>query len=1125
MSLSNCFLTQYQSRIVIFIALILAACGGESSSSDTSTSDVDIQDLSEPTYPETTLLSLSLDDFDGDEEDITVQLLSDSSNLVESISGSSIVLKQENLLDLDADGQLDSPAEIELSIESEGYLKQRVRLLVSDFGENVQTLELLKLDPETLSQQGVDLQQVDIDLSLASPDQNGYITLTNDSGEEQSAQIKLLSDLSFLTDSGERVAGDNLKVTLLTYTANSAYLPISYRETLGNIEEYNTSLLLDKVSVPGTVAEGDTPMFNLVSMIDLSLLLDDQSVSRFSAGSPIEITMPVPVDIINPTTGLPIDNGDVIPLWSRSSGSSQWNFERMVSVERGELEGLQARFTTDHLTQFNLAFIDVTDTCSGHIYVKDVDGNPFSQQALVTMSSERFFNKDNYLGSSDGRISYFKVPDSPTTLTIQNEDNTLAIQSDLTTVTYTVDEPNHQFSTLTEIDLCRSSGQTITVYNSDIQPTISVTEPSNTFSYVEEGQSSQVMNMVLNLTNPGEQEVEVSYQVSSGWGAEDGVDFIADQDSVFLSQETSSASIAVTLLGDDIAENLYETVKVTLFLDDGITFSDTQQTEKSFYYRIIDDDIILINEMALVSANEQDEQAVINVSLDKAIPEPGMSIYYRAYQEEGQSANPVEDFHFYPYVAPEFAVDFAGQNAQYLDWRHVYIEGGQSEFELTVPIVNDSSVEGSENVTIELQRSRYLSTEEGTNAQLEVAITDDDTQTANVTSLSVATLFSESREDEENWLIVELDQATDEERSVLITTDQSDQVLLGEDQTATLNVTFSPGEARQAFKVTPVNDDNVESDVIVTFTASSAELDNQTAQFTLTDDDYYFVSLGFSQSPQEAFEDSSEEVVWRLWYSGDPQLSDLTVTLQPSINALYSTATQGEDYSVSLPSSIVFSGSEYDSSQVVFSLFADQDVEYSEWVTVDFEVALSQQDNLYYSLPGGYWYGSNATFSKQLVIGNDDILTFSTPPKQAVVITSDSSGQFDQFDLSELIKVSSNSEADFDLMFDVQVKAQSDIASQVLSLNEQQITLSAGQTSAFVPVTLNPLTVSQLELDVDESLTVPVQLQLTLSSETLAQLQEANVEFVLTHSEVTLSLDYKNTSSSGASSVIESDGV
>jgi len=69
---------------------------------------------------------------------------------------------------------------------------------------------------------------------------------------------------------------------------------------------------------------------------------------------PIEISVGINPNTVNPETGLTVRTGDQIPIWSLDDETGTWTFEGETVVERNPLGQMEVNFEIDHLSWWNL---------------------------------------------------------------------------------------------------------------------------------------------------------------------------------------------------------------------------------------------------------------------------------------------------------------------------------------------------------------------------------------------------------------------------------------------------------------------------------------------------------------------------------------------------------------------------------------------------------------------------------------------------------------------------------------------------------------------------------------------------------------------------------------------------
>ncbi|WP_017445520.1 Calx-beta domain-containing protein [Gayadomonas joobiniege] len=1067
-------------------------------------SEVVIVEPEAPDYPSSTQLTIKLTDEQGNALNNTnISILSDPSMLVTSVDGTLLNIDQSKLTDENLDGQLDAPKSVTLTLAADGYLSQRSVALVKNFGDNEQSFELTQANENNLVAEGIFAQTTEVNLANSQTNEEGLVELPVKENSPLKTEVKISPATVFLDENGEQVDSSEIKVSEVSYTPDSPKLPVLPAEKASNLAAYNQA-----VGDTEQVTEGSEVQFKSLGVVDIKVTAGDKKVTNLLAENPLTVTISIPQGSENPNTGEPIKAGDKVPVWSLSESDSNWVYEGLVEVMEGELGALTASFTTTHLTQFNLAYVTVSQTCSGFIYVKDTSGHPFSETGTFSFNNVRFSNSDNYLGSRDGRISFHKVPDEPTDISFKNADNSVNLVLEQTTVNYNTDVENIR-NTLPGVDLCKASGSTLTLVGDSPTPEVTIVSPNRVYNYVVEGDTVQQQDIELQLTNANDEPVEVSYRVRNRYGATDGEDFTAKADSIVLSADSPTGTITFDILGDEEPEAIYESIAVDVSLPDGINFT-TGHNQQTRYYYVRDDDVFVVNSFETISANEADGKATVRVNLDKTTPDDGyLYLYYRAFTDTNDTAEAHADYEQYQY------------SKSYINggrYQYHQIPNGVSSFDLDIPLVDDISVEGDESFTVEILKNQYISADSD-RILTSVTISDDDSSTDTATVLTLE-LTGTSADQNGNETLTEsqfayaklsLNQATDQPVTVILNSSNGDRLYFGSSKQASISVTFAAGEAYKVIPVIAANNYKVDSDVEVSITATpDSGLASQSETVKVLDDDYTYVSMRIRQTPNEVFEDIGQDVIWTFNYYTSANDGNDGFTLTPSISA-QSTATEGSDYSVDMPTSLSFKKGTAD-PQITFTPTADTQVESSEWVIVNFSGTLPTTPGYRYYLPGQWWSknpGDTVNFSKSFVIGNDDIFTIAVPNQREFRVESASDGNtFEAKPLNDVLKVTTNGSIDFDLTFNLSLLSNEQTNMQLLALTNDTITLPQGTSEVSVDLNLLASTANSLGVDESNLGEYKALVKVELTDQSLQQLKENGLEFVVTNSSIELDFVY-----------------
>ena len=155
----------------------------------------------------------------------------------------------------------------------------------------------------------------------------------------------------------------------------------------------------------GTNTAGEELIFNLGAAVEINMSVAAKEVKTFS--TPINVTLTLPDDLINPNTQQGIKNGDIIPIWSKDDGSSEWKEEGSSTISQdGTTGAFKATMSITHLSVWMLAYdkkeclSDLTITYNAptsdksivYFKIKFIDGT----EQLITESIRELSNGDEF---------------------------------------------------------------------------------------------------------------------------------------------------------------------------------------------------------------------------------------------------------------------------------------------------------------------------------------------------------------------------------------------------------------------------------------------------------------------------------------------------------------------------------------------------------------------------------------------------------------------------------------------------------------------------------------------------------------------------------------------------------
>ncbi|MEI6752951.1 MAG: hypothetical protein WCK78_07265 [Paludibacter sp.] len=182
---------------------------------------------------------------------------------------------------------------------------------------------------------------------------------------------------------------------------------------------YNPTDSAAQASIPGGLdvsakqADGSTGSIKMVSagMFGVNLSTDNQEVKSFGNGG-IKIKTKVDPAMINPNTGAPIKENDVIEMWSKDEGSGEWKFEKMDTVRKVGSD-LILEESVSHLSTWNWDFF--TNSCPyGAKIVFKGDNTPVTGNVTTNVYQWSFEKTDIFTAKpGDPYYGFIQLQNTP----------------------------------------------------------------------------------------------------------------------------------------------------------------------------------------------------------------------------------------------------------------------------------------------------------------------------------------------------------------------------------------------------------------------------------------------------------------------------------------------------------------------------------------------------------------------------------------------------------------------------------------------------------------------------------------------------------------------------------------
>lgn len=180
------------------------------------------------------------------------------------------------------------------------------------------------------------------------------------------------------------------------------------------------------LDVSAKLANGTTDQVSFLSagMFNVALTVGGAPVKSFDGGG-LKIKTNVSPALINPNTGLPVKNGDVIEMWSIEEGSGNWVFEKMDTIRSVNGE-LVLEETVKHLSSWNWDFHYMSCGYGPKIIWKGDLSNPAMVKVNAKMQNNVYqrttYVKANPKDAYDRNMQIYNTPTNvPTIITFSEQ--------------------------------------------------------------------------------------------------------------------------------------------------------------------------------------------------------------------------------------------------------------------------------------------------------------------------------------------------------------------------------------------------------------------------------------------------------------------------------------------------------------------------------------------------------------------------------------------------------------------------------------------------------------------------------------------------------------------------------
>lgn len=310
-------------------------------------------------------------------------------NLVYSTDGSKKLEVVNGLLEVAVDKALiinkNNPIELRFSVESNGFLTtvQSVKLIDT----SLRVIPVKMVEIKNLPD-GVDVEETTFNSSKDGLSDNVVIETTGEEVGEEEISASLESGTKVLDENKKELSGQ-VKVQLAHFDNTSDE----------SLSAFPGGLIANSVVDKKGNDLGKT-QFLTAGFISFDMYVNNSEVKNFT--KPVEMSMGIDKDLVNPETKQKIKAGDKVPVWSLDENTGKWMYEGEAEVVESTDGKLEGKFEITHLSWWNLAFAN-NQVCEEAAPVTFSIISNFSDACSAPVYYGRFYDPQTmtYVGNGD----------------------------------------------------------------------------------------------------------------------------------------------------------------------------------------------------------------------------------------------------------------------------------------------------------------------------------------------------------------------------------------------------------------------------------------------------------------------------------------------------------------------------------------------------------------------------------------------------------------------------------------------------------------------------------------------------------------------------------------------------
>ena len=233
-----------------------------------------------------------------------------------------------------------APLTFTITAEAEGFLSNTKRITIRAL-DSLQYITIPLLETANLPA-GISFKEREYELASDGTPKNTIIVTVPNTGttstDPTATALSIGSSTVFKDANNTPIPAGKLSLQLLAVSPQSD-------DAVKNLP--------GGLNGPNTV--GENLIFSLGAALDINMSIGTSEVKTFSA--PINATLTLPDDLINPNTQQAIKTGDIITTWSKDNGSTEWKQEsNSIISQDGTTGAFKATMSITHLSVWMLAY-------------------------------------------------------------------------------------------------------------------------------------------------------------------------------------------------------------------------------------------------------------------------------------------------------------------------------------------------------------------------------------------------------------------------------------------------------------------------------------------------------------------------------------------------------------------------------------------------------------------------------------------------------------------------------------------------------------------------------------------------------------------------------------------------